>query len=232
MIKSDFQFELDPTAVLSYAGGAIEKRLRHPDYRWILDHAASNLQSLVEPLVVWNRFTIAGQLHDKVLLQNGGKVGSGPLAAVVAGAHELVVAVCTVGPALEAKAKALMKGGSMLEGIILDGVASWAVDDLRCMFYSWAMQTVKDNEGYRASSYLSPGESDWLIDDQRVIFELLAADIPSDRIALTESNVMVPFKSLSMAFGIGPDEMGSEGESNCDRCTIREVCRFRPLRAG
>jgi len=43
---------------------------------------------------------------------------------------------------------------------------------------------------------------------------------------------MIPFKSLSMAFGIGPHKMGSEGKNNCEVCSMKDVCRYRSLRAG
>lgn len=231
MIRRDFTFQLDEQMIFSYTGGAIEKRLRDPANRSILDSVHAYFEELVDPLVVWQRFPIKALIHDKVILKSGHKIGNGPLGEVVSGAHELVLAVCTVGPGLEQKSRTLMQGEEFLEGIILDGVASWAVDDLRCRFYAGMMDQLQEDSGYRCSTYLSPGESEWSMNDQRIIFDLLDTEIPPDSVSLTESNVMVPFKSLSMGFGIGPDPMGSEGESNCDRCTMRDVCRYRVLRA-
>jgi hypothetical protein len=232
MVKEDFTFEFDESVLFSYAGRGIEKKLRDPRNTDIFERTRQGFFKLVQPMVIWDRFRIEGYAHDKVLLGNGRKLGNGPFVGVITGAEELVAAVCTVGKELEMHARKLMKTGSMLEGIILDGLASWAVDNLRCRFYDWMKEQLHSAEGFRASTFLSPGESIWSIDDQKILFEMLGENIPENRVTLTESNVMVPFKSLSMVFGIGPNEMGSEGETNCDVCTMKDVCRFRKLRAG
>ncbi len=232
MIKKDFTFEIDESVLLSYAGKGMERKLKDPKNAAVLEDTKDLFQALVSPMVIWDRFPIEGYTHGKVLLPYGHKMGGGPFVQVVSGAHELILAVCTVGKSLEEEAKRLMKTGSMLEGIILDGFASWGVDSIRCQFYQWAAEELKTRDGYRSSTYLSPGESSWSVDDQRVIFSLLAHVIPENEVYLTESNVMVPFKSLSMVFGIGPDEMGSEGETNCDMCTMKDDCKFRKQRAS
>jgi hypothetical protein len=61
-----------------------------------------------------------------------------------------------------------------------------------------------------------------------VIFSLL--DTGPIGVALSESMVMSPIKSLSLIVGIGPGPLGVEGASNCDFCTIRERCAHRRLR--
>ena len=213
MLKKDFEFEFDKSVLLSYAGRAVEKKLQDPRNSDVFERAKQRFNDLVRPLAVWNRFAVDKYEHEKVLLYNGTKIGNGPFVEVVAGAEELVIVVCTVGKKLEEHAKKLMKTGSALDGIILDGMASWAVDNIRCQFYDWISADLHANEGFRTSTFLSPGESVWSIYDQEVIFALLAGDIPEHAVTLTESNVMVPFKSLSMVFGIGPNEMGRDRKS-------------------
>lgn len=232
MVKTDFLFDFDPSVIFDYAGKSVEKKLKNPTNADVLKRTEKRFYDLVAPIVIWNRIPIKEYLHEKVILADGNAIGNGPFVDVVSGARELVIAVCTVGKELESNAKELMKGGAILEGIILDGLASWAVDLLRCNFYEWASDLFAEKDGFRSSTYLCPGESVWSIDDQRIIFKILSKDIPDETVRLTESNVMVPFKSLSMCFGIGPDEMGSEGQSNCDLCTMGDTCRFRKLRAG
>jgi hypothetical protein len=232
MIKTDFQLEYDPSVIFDFVGKSVEKKLKDPSNTDVMQRMEKRFFDLITATVIWNRIKIEEYQHEKVVLAGGHKIGNGPFIEVVSGARELVVAVCTVGRELESTAKELMKSGAILEGIILDGLASWAVDSLRCNFYRWASEVFAETEGFRSSTYLCPGESIWSIDDQRVIFQILSDDIPDETVTLTDSNVMVPFKSLSMCFGIGPDVMGSEGQSNCDLCTMRDTCRFKKLRAS
>jgi len=92
--------------------------------------------------------------------------------AVVAGAEELFVAVCTAGPALDERIREYRERGRYLQMLLLDELGSWAVDQLRQQLYE-RVQVELAERGWRTSSPLSPGESDWPMREQRIIFKLL-----------------------------------------------------------
>lgn len=232
MISQQYEFELDIAYFREYLGPRLAKKLDDPEGRTVLEEIVEIFQALVNPSIVWDRFQIAVIEENNVLLRVETAIGNTTFVEAIRGAEEIVLAVCSVGGELERKAKELMSGGTMFSGILLDAAASWAVDDLRCRFYREMQNRLEADEQYRCSSYLSPGESFWGIEDQRVIFHLLGDELDECGLSLTESNMMVPFKSLSMAFGIGPNKMGSEGDNNCAVCTMRDTCRFKKMRAG
>jgi len=64
--------------------------------------------------------------------------------------------------------------------------------------------------------------------EQRIIFKLL--DTAEIGVTLGPNFMMSPQKSLSVVFGAGAREMGSEGLTNCDFCSIQDRCRFTKTR--
>jgi hypothetical protein len=147
----------------------------------------------------------------------------------VAGANELAVGVCTVGRAISECITEHQAAGRRLRAMFLDDLGSWAVDQVRQQL----CRTIEADalaRNWHASASLSPGESEWSVGEQSVIFSLL--DTGGIGVALSESLVMVPIKSLSLVMGIGPGPLGVEGASNCDFCTIRERCTYRRLRVA
>lgn len=232
MIKTDFKFELEESILTGYMGKVIEKKLADPKNQNIFSEIREQFNRYVRPLVIWRSYGIKEYAHEAAVLETGQRIGNGPFVDVIDGAREIVVALCTVGKELERKSRELMKGGNTLKGIILDGVASWAVDDIRCQFYNWANEYFQAEKNYRSSTFLSPGESEWDVKDQGTIYHLLDEEAGRNNITLTDSNVLDPFKSLSLAFGVGPNIMGNEGGSNCDLCIMKDRCRFRKMRAS
>lgn len=232
MVKTDFTFNLDESLLTSYMGKTVEKKMKDTKNKNVFPEVREQFYQVVDPFVVWNTYKIKDYIHDSVILENMKKMGNGPFNEVIAGASEVVVAICTVGKKLEERSRELRRGGSVLKGIFLDGLASWAVDDLRCQFYSWAVPYFKSKNNYRCSTFLSPGESEWRIEDQKTIYEILEYEALEKDIQITDSNLLVPFKSLSLAFGVGSGVLGSEGGSNCDLCVMRDRCRFRKMRVN
>jgi len=180
-----------------------------------------------EPAACHEAFTIKNCLHERFELEGGMRIGGGPVLEVMRGAEQLVVAVCTVGAGVDERIRDYQLEKEHFRALILDEVASWAVDQLRQGLYQ-QLQAEMQAKSWHTSSMLSPGESAWTVDDQKVIFQLL--DTSQIGVSLNESCLMLPLKSLSMIMGIGRQVMGVEGLSNCDFCSIKEKCRYYELR--
>ena len=228
-VQHDWHIEFDVEHYIAQVGGTLPKLLARPSVRADWEAALAEARELVQPAAAWEAFPIREFRHERLILADGTKIGGGPVASVVAGASELVVGVCTAGSQISGRITEHQRNGQRLRAMFLDDLGSWAVDQVR----QQVCRTIEANataRGWRASASLSPGESEWSVAEQSVIFSLL--DTGPIGVALSESMVMSPIKSLSLIVGIGPGPLGVEGGSNCDFCTIRERCVHRRLRAG
>ncbi len=210
-------------------GGNLKRLLARPAVWADWQAALADARALVQPAAIWEAFAIREVRHDRLLLATGTTLGGGPVAAVVAGAAELVIGVCTVGPAISRRASEYQRSGQRLRAMFLDDLGSWAVDQVRQQLCR-TIEAEAAARGWRASASLSPGESEWPVTEQAALFSLL--DARPIGVTLTESLVMSPIKSLSLIIGIGPGPLGVEGAGNCDFCTLRERCAYRRRRTG
>jgi hypothetical protein len=228
-IKRDWSISFDEAAFIAAQGGSFARVLQQPAKLDTFREALAAMQAAIEPAACWASFPIQKILHDKLVLANGVRIGGGPVVSVVGGAEELVVAVCTVGPAADRLAREAQQARQLFKAMLLSDLASWAVDIIRqelCL----RLEREAQAQGLRVSAPLSPGESVWSVADQTVIFSLL--DTAQINVSLSPSMVMTPIKSLSLIMGIGSQPMGIEGASNCDFCTIKERCNYRAKRGN
>jgi hypothetical protein len=226
-IKHDFTLAFDETTYTSLYGERMVRLLDRPPVRTQFEQALADVRTLAAPAACWGSFPIREFLHEKIVLADGTRIGGGPVVEVTGGAEELIVAVCTIGPALDERIRQYAQDNEMVTMIFLDEMASWGVDQVRqqlCSLFDDEMAA----RGWRTSAPLSPGESAWSVEDQPVLFRLL--DVGKIGVTLTESKIMRPLKSLSMIMGTGSQPMGVEDASNCDFCSMRERCRYRDLR--
>ncbi len=226
-IKRDWKIVLDEDRMIEAQGQALQRLLQRPGmfdtFRALLQEAAA----LIDPVAAWDYFPIKEVLHERLVLENGTKIGGGPVVSVVGGAEELAVAVCSIGSALDERVTDYKQARDLLKAMMLDELGSWAVDMVRQELCHWLEAEARD-KGWRTSASLSPGESVWSVKDQAVIFSLL--DTAQIDVSLSPAMVMHPLKSLSLILGRGSEQMGVEDGSNCDFCTLRDHCRYREAR--
>jgi len=226
-IKRDWIIDFDEDQFIAVQGERFARLLARPNRRHEWKAALAEARRLVQPAVVLDSFAIHEMHHDKLVLAGGVSIGGGPVTTVVAGATDLIVAVCTIGPGVEDRAGELQRSNQMFQAMMLSDLGSWAVDALRRKLCQWLIDD-SGLQGLRVSASLSPGESEWSVEDQSTIFSLI--DTSPIGVSLNPSLVMSPIKSLSLIMGTGTQSMGVEGSSNCDFCTLRDRCNFRILR--
>jgi hypothetical protein len=177
---------------------------------------------LLQPVVASASFAVTEFRHERLMLREAGHL-SGPLVAEhLHAAQSVVVAVCSIGPALEEAASECFSADPVL-GVALDALGSAAVDLLGTTMCQ-RVDAAAEAEGLRTSVPLSPGLLGWPVAaGQRQIFALLGT-APAG-VFLTEGSMMVPKKSTSIVIGIGTD-VEHAGES-CDYCSMAATCRFR-----
>lgn len=216
---TDFCFSLKVEHVLR--GQGIDPGRARPGIvavaRGVLDEA----QSLLAPAALYTILPVRDFQHQRVTL-DGGAVFEGPLVArALAGATQVALAVCTVGPALDERVTALFTENPV-RALALDGAGIAAVGGIARL----ASERVREEaaaRGLRIGMRAEPGQEGWPIQQQRVLFDLLPAEEIGVR--LTASCLMLPRKSLSFVVGLGP-EMQPDAVT-CDFCSKRERCAWR-----
>jgi hypothetical protein len=197
-------------------------RERSPNLIEIAERAISEGFPLLEPALLYKRFSVDRLLHERILLEGGGELKGALLTKHLAPAAEVIVILCTIGFGLENLVKEYMVT-DIVYALALDGLGSAGVEALAnaaCRRFEIEAETA----GLAASIPLSPGMVDWNVEDgQPQIFDLLHEQ--EIGVTLTPSSIMLPRKSLSMVLGLGKD-MADLG-TTCDFCSMRETCRYQ-----
>lgn len=222
-ILRDWDLSPDVDMVLRAQGADPARvRERRSDAVRVAEQAVTAGRRLLQPAVASATFPVREFRHKQVRLEQGGYL-SGPLIAEhFYAAQSVVVAVCTIGPALEALASACSAEDPAVS-VALDGFGSAAVELLASAMCRW-VDSQAAVQGWRTTIPLSPGLLGWPVTSgQRQLFALV--DAASAGVSLTAGYMMVPHKSTSMAIGIGADVQHS-GEA-CDYCSMSASCRYR-----
>jgi hypothetical protein len=179
---------------------------------------------LLEPAVAYEYYTVRS-MNDSRILLDGDKAINGPLLpAIFSEAKELAVILITIGPKLEKQVTDYSKNSAALQGMILDGIGSTAVDMMALEVFRRLASEVS-SRGYEISSPVNPGMPGFLLTEQWNLLGLVNADEIGVR--LTASGVLVPRKSTSMVMGIGPQMTRWTQTEICARCSLRETCHCK-----
>ncbi len=215
-----FQPSLDVAQVLR--GQGVDPDRARPDIVAVAQHMLGEVPALLAPAALYVILPVRDFQRQRVTLE-GGAVFEGPLVArALAGATEVALAVCTIGPALEERVDALFAAGDPVQAMAWDGAGIAALSEVSGIVVAW----IRDEAsacGLGSGMRASPGQEGWSIWQQRVLFGLVPAGEIGVR--LTESCLMLPFKSGSFVIGLGP-EMRPDAVT-CDFCSKRERCPWR-----
>ncbi len=145
-------------------------------------------------------------------------------AGMPAPADHVGVAVCTIGPALEAEGARHTAAGRLVEALLVEAIGSAAAEAAADALNLQLCHVALDR-GLRAAPRVSPGYGAWDTAAQRELLALL----PIERlgITLTDGGMMVPRKSVSFAVSFAEAAaLESEPGSPCRQCGLTR-CRHR-----
>lgn len=141
----------------------------------------------------------------------------------VRGSDAIAVFVATAGEERSMDVKGLFEKSEMLEGYVLDTIASEIVERAVDWLEVQLAKSVED-DGWKLSNRYSPGYCGWDVVEQHRLFDLLPKDFCG--VTLTESALMVPVKSASGIIGLGRD--AEKRDYECSLCDVDEcVIRSR-----
>ncbi len=204
---------------------ARSKRRNQPVLEQAATDAVALAATLWQPAAVFNWVEIAAIEGPEVHV-----VGSdghstlylGPKAELLAPARQALVAVGTLGPALEQQVHELEAAGQGLKALLLDnagvvavGAVGQAVRDL--------MEATAAQRGWGVGPSLAPGSLvGWPVAGQRELCALLPLE--QIGVCLTRHGVLNPCKSASWLIGMGPAYEAAHVGSTCKYCGLAETC--------
>ncbi len=221
----DIPLRLKTTEVLRREGFRKHSKIR-PEIKSLILELITRVKKdrLLEPAIAYEIHPITEMGHRQFSLE-GNIVVHGPLVpSLLPEAKELAAVVSTIGPRLEKQVTKYFDRNKPLEGLLLDGIGSAAVDSLIeevCKF----MTAEALSRGYQASSPISPGMPGLPITEQWQLIKMVPAR--EIGVSLTSSGVMVPRKSASMVIGIGPQMRIWTRDEVCTHCSLRKTCPYR-----
>jgi hypothetical protein len=224
-IIRDIHLNLETTHVLRREGIRQNGPVR-PEIVTLIDELLADIKDghLLEPAIAYEIYPIIEIDQRKISLSNNKALHSPFLASVLLNARELAVVICTIGSKLEKRVTDLLDRGEPLQGMLLDGIGSAAVDSLSqeaCKFITG----VTSPRGYQASSPFSPGMYGFPITEQQQLFQLISAE--QIGVTLTVTGLMVPLKSVSMVVGIGQGMTVRTQAEVCASCNLNRTCNYR-----
>ncbi len=219
-IITDFQPSLEVAHVLR--GEGVDPARARPGVVAAAREVLGEAQALLAPAAMYTTLPLRDFQRQQVALE-GGAVFIGHLVArALAGATEIDLAVCTIGPALEERVAALFAAGDPVRAMALDGAGVAALGEVSGMVVA-RIRDEASARGLGTGMRASPGQEGWPIEQQQVLFGLVSAEEIGVR--LTENCLMLPCKSASFVVGLGP-EMRPDAVT-CDFCSKRERCHWR-----
>lgn len=161
---------------------------------------AAEAEALIEPTARLAPVRLAAIEPDGVRLVDGPRFSGRTVAAGLAGCRLAVGFVLTLGPRLEQQVSVLAARRELLESYLLD-TAGWAAIEAAVRALRLDLRERVRSSGWRIGHRIAPGYGDWPLTEQALLLGLFGTDIPA---RLSEHRVLVPFKSITGVFGLGP----------------------------
>jgi len=213
---------IDRGEVLRYQGYKPGGQAPVAEVEAILEEAVALGESLMVPRIVYRAVTVSAQGPDWI--EAAGERLHVPAISRLWGPLQAVGAcICTVGAAIEDRARDLFAAREFPLAVMLDSVGSAAAESLAEYGNDLLCQAGLPR-GLRVTNRISPGYAGWDTTEQAALFRLCpGAPIG---VALNDSCVMTPAKTISFLVGIGPDVLVDHYFTQCRRCWMRD-CAYR-----
>jgi len=139
------------------------------------------------------------------------------------GANEVLIAIQTIGVRHEEESVRLFNVGEMLEGFVLDGCGTVALDEALELLRGMVVKQVIAR-GLQTGHNLCPGGYQIPIEAQKVIFTLL--DAGGIGVTLGDTMLMTPIKSHTVVIPVGEKlrKPNMSCDISCEMCVQQKNC--------
>lgn len=210
----------DLSVVLGYPGGELPEVVR--DAVEQIEERGDPLWSIEGGCVLYPELAVDRGSHELTTRGIGfsvGKIVGGQLAK----ASGLAVFLCTAGKGIEDLSRELMSGGDPFTGFVADCMGSLVVEAAIDRIHDTLEKQVAA-QGLKITNRYSPGYCEWHVSEQQKLFRLLPQGYCG--VALTDTSLMRPIKSVSGFIGVGP--LVRRAPYTCNLCDLHD-CLYRRL---
>ena len=225
-VLGDIALAVDPDEVLRFQGYQRGRDIPGPDVQALLAEAMERAAALMTPRAVVRWVAVREADADHLVLDDATLAVPG-IAALWGPVAWTGVAVCTIGDALERRVVELWDGRELPLAMMLDSVASGAVESL-AEYVNDVLCQEGTRHALRVTNRISPGYGPWDVVEQRALFRLCPGHPIG--VELNEACFMTPTKSISFVVGAGSRARVDHYFSQCARCWMRD-CAYRRMPA-
>lgn len=164
--------------------------------------AIEKAYTLIEGKGIYRTFPLSGVEGNIVKGPDTGDLFHGAhMLKLLTRCDRATLLACTIGPKLETEVERLQKAGELTDAFALEMTGGWMADYMAERVDERVEHEIK-REGYGRTMRFSPGYGDWTLDNQPQVLRLAEAERIG--IALTDTNIMIPRKSVSAVIGWKP----------------------------
>ncbi len=185
--------------------------------------AALKANSIARYQKVFKKIKIESIQGDKVTLETGDCFVCKSLASGIKGCSHLIVALTTIGSAMDEEICRAFKSEDPLMGMMLDAAGSKMVSYYTNQIWREFTEAAAANVG--TTHGFTPGSGNFDLSQQKVLFNIL--DTESIGVTLNESMLMTPAKSISVVYGTGINIEGNSCASHSCKGCPRKDCMMR-----
>ncbi|EHQ90991.1 hypothetical protein [Desulfosporosinus youngiae] len=208
-------------------GADYSKRPPRPGIAGLNLRILEEAKGLVRSRVIWQEAKVLGVGEQEIYLEDDLTLRGTLLPKVLGSAEGAVLFAMTIGSTIDQRVKDYTDQGQTLEAFILDSAGSALMAKVADTAIAEIAETYKAGQ-FSTTFPLGPGHSYWKgLEDVRSIISFLKGDRIGIR--LTDSNLMLPKKSIAMVMGVGRNLPDFSGKTHCDFCHLKGNCTMRNL---
>lgn len=202
---------------------------RSRNFRPVIEQVRLKALELIDIRCIYDYVPVKITGKEEILLAN--QFPAQASTSFFKGAHEVLIALQTIGPRLEAESARLFDVGETLEGMVMDGCGTVALDEALELLRGMVVKQVTAR-GLQTGYNLCPGGHQIPLEAQRVLFNLL--DAGGIGVTLGDTMLMTPIKSHTLIIPVGKElcKPNMSCSITCEMCADRHNCAYSRLKFG
>lgn len=197
------------------------KWIKTHDQMQIMEDVSKEMEGLLHPGIAFKGYGVEGASQEGLRLTTGHLLESPVVTTLFSKAKEIVLMIYTIGSSVEGRVKEYSQRGMIAESFYLDMLGSLAVTELGRLAFEMVEKRGKD-KNLKASFPLNPGTSHWPPSGQKIVLELSGGK--EIGVTISESFLLLPTKTISMAIALGENVLTPEEGSSCHYCDNPDLC--------
>ncbi len=221
--------KLDISEIYRRIGMPDADSIRSKNFQPVIEQMRLKAFGLVEARCIYKYVPVEISGTGEILLANQYPVSAAT--SFFEGADEVLIAIQSIGFRLEEEASVLFDQGEMLDGMVLDGCGTVALDEALELLRDMVVKQVLAR-GLQTGYNLCPGGFQIPLEAQKVLFTLL--DGGEIGVTLGDSLLMSPIKSHTLIIPVGQKLTKSNLSCaiTCEMCVEQQNCAHSRLKFG